>query len=1070
MPSLSQIHCSVKLKNGAPLTEYATRYKDGIVETYVAVPGAQSFYVHVTSKGYIAEGLAVFIFIDGKYQANRNKVDLKFPTHGDAPTSSYEIDLRFRQKEEKSGPGSFVGRSWSFAAAGSTENGPRCSEDEAKDIGNIEIVVLRCRAGDPASRSVLSRSALPSKPSTKSGRTHRTKGKKSKAEGESPGGLFGDGLLGLFDGAADGPAVEMQFRKVAECDACRDHPIPPGIEPRVAPYPTSPSYQVRDASIHPPILDGTDERQMWDCSKPATSLRFQLSGQTVNTQVEYSIPDTESAGVGGQHDPFWGPAPQEDYDNLESDPRHGARTLDFGNMDQSFAPDARGVNFPQATFFGQPPVSSKQAQDMTNFSTEPFAWDTSRWHSTMQMPGDQAGYRVVADHGVDADYFPMPDINNDTGYPLMPNIGRDADFHPTPAIGHRERPFPQDAVTHPQFTLDGPGSATYRYDPDTPQRKDGKRVIGTDAPNHQPPTPMQFGYFIPQYGTNIPNNRAAYQMYRGFPPPPNHPAPCQPLPAIPNNRRASVNVPMQQYQPGQDHQQQARPPRNNDWAHPQMIDPINLGRNAFDHAHAHSQLSQPENTIDLGPQKTDKPSEQKMRSQKPKYNLARVAKDLESYLATIQSHAKQYRNIISKPLPGIDVGSLTDRMKDAELIITLVAPIYKRLKEVQGSGVTSAALMLPGGLPAPIYQMLDMKVPSDAHVSPDNVDRASGPTKPSSRTESVKANDAWDAQSSKTSNASGVDWGAAPNGKHNVDTLSEHSINTDGDTGVSQDNWNDKPSGQDANDTWPQADAVDGWADSTDNKGKDQAADWDNQEKNDNSVGTWDQGNNETEKETSWGAKSNHSKKSNASDTGTAHSGKTGGKTGIPSYFADWRQEDSTSRPSPRPLRNPYIYPAEPLPSIPPSMQKTKTHVVRMEEGAPFEVPGRQPEYLDSMSHPFAVFRFKYRSANALKKTLKMDIVEDVDNEKMDYGFASITPAELMKQIKKGHRIMAEETAARALDAQNEMAGIPMSEARRKQLELHGNTPASDDMMVSGHANARSKYGAWIPTGAGKIG
>ena len=116
MPKLKQLSCSVELGPGKlALKEYGTRYTDGGVETFVAVPNVNvPFTILLKSEGYIAPGLAAFTFIDGEYQCNRNRGGLKFPSK-DVAASEYEIDFRFSQKEEKTSAGKFVGRVWSFA-------------------------------------------------------------------------------------------------------------------------------------------------------------------------------------------------------------------------------------------------------------------------------------------------------------------------------------------------------------------------------------------------------------------------------------------------------------------------------------------------------------------------------------------------------------------------------------------------------------------------------------------------------------------------------------------------------------------------------------------------------------------------------------------------------------------------------------------------------------------------------------------------------------------------------------------------------------------------------------------
>ena len=48
--------------SGTALNEFNTRYADGMVETYLAVPEvATAFTVNLRSKGYIAPGIAMFV-------------------------------------------------------------------------------------------------------------------------------------------------------------------------------------------------------------------------------------------------------------------------------------------------------------------------------------------------------------------------------------------------------------------------------------------------------------------------------------------------------------------------------------------------------------------------------------------------------------------------------------------------------------------------------------------------------------------------------------------------------------------------------------------------------------------------------------------------------------------------------------------------------------------------------------------------------------------------------------------------------------------------------------------------
>ena len=40
------------------------------------------FSVHLTSHGYTAPGLAMFVYVDGVYQVNRNRHNSKIPDEG----------------------------------------------------------------------------------------------------------------------------------------------------------------------------------------------------------------------------------------------------------------------------------------------------------------------------------------------------------------------------------------------------------------------------------------------------------------------------------------------------------------------------------------------------------------------------------------------------------------------------------------------------------------------------------------------------------------------------------------------------------------------------------------------------------------------------------------------------------------------------------------------------------------------------------------------------------------------------------------------------------------------------
>jgi hypothetical protein len=113
MPTLKDLKCSIELSESQRvLQEFGTTYGDGYVETFVPVPSkSQAFSVHVTSDKFIAPGISMYVFVDGVYQCNRNRQNLKFKKGSD---SHSVVDFRVRQKEEKQKDGSMIAREWKF--------------------------------------------------------------------------------------------------------------------------------------------------------------------------------------------------------------------------------------------------------------------------------------------------------------------------------------------------------------------------------------------------------------------------------------------------------------------------------------------------------------------------------------------------------------------------------------------------------------------------------------------------------------------------------------------------------------------------------------------------------------------------------------------------------------------------------------------------------------------------------------------------------------------------------------------------------------------------------------------
>ncbi|CBX95294.1 hypothetical protein IAQ61_004115 [Plenodomus lingam] len=146
MPCLKDLQCSIELSDSQQtLQEFGTSYGDAFVETFVPVPSKpESFSIHLTSDKFIAPGIAMYVFIDGVYQCNRNRQDLKLRK---SSKSRSLVDFRVRQKEEKQKDGSMIAREWKFEKLNivSADEAPHeCSSDLLANIGCIEVVVLRC--------------------------------------------------------------------------------------------------------------------------------------------------------------------------------------------------------------------------------------------------------------------------------------------------------------------------------------------------------------------------------------------------------------------------------------------------------------------------------------------------------------------------------------------------------------------------------------------------------------------------------------------------------------------------------------------------------------------------------------------------------------------------------------------------------------------------------------------------------------------------------------------------------------------------------------------------------------
>ncbi|KAJ4383042.1 hypothetical protein N0V86_002270 [Didymella sp. IMI 355093] len=146
MPLLKDLSCSIELSDDSePLQELGTVYGDAFVETFIPVPKKQqTFTVHLSGRNFIAPGIAMYVFIDGVYQCNRNRQNMKLRKPLDRRSL---VDFKVRQKEERQKDGSIIAREWTFEELdhASADGAPdSCSPNILENLGCIEVVVLRC--------------------------------------------------------------------------------------------------------------------------------------------------------------------------------------------------------------------------------------------------------------------------------------------------------------------------------------------------------------------------------------------------------------------------------------------------------------------------------------------------------------------------------------------------------------------------------------------------------------------------------------------------------------------------------------------------------------------------------------------------------------------------------------------------------------------------------------------------------------------------------------------------------------------------------------------------------------
>lgn len=125
MPQLRNLVCHVEWCGvDIPLQEHDALYHDGFVETFIAVPSlATPFQIRLKSTAYIAAGLAMFVYIDGAYQCNRNRQNLMLP-NGHMSEAQVKAEFCVKQKEEFNASGRFNVSPWRFKKTGDCKRYP----------------------------------------------------------------------------------------------------------------------------------------------------------------------------------------------------------------------------------------------------------------------------------------------------------------------------------------------------------------------------------------------------------------------------------------------------------------------------------------------------------------------------------------------------------------------------------------------------------------------------------------------------------------------------------------------------------------------------------------------------------------------------------------------------------------------------------------------------------------------------------------------------------------------------------------------------------------------------------
>lgn len=155
----------------------------------------------------------------------------------------------------------------------------------------------------------------------------------------------------------------------------------------------------------------------------------------------------------------------------------------------------------------------------------------------------------------------------------------------------------------------------------------------------------------------------------------------------------------------------------------------------------------------------------------------------------------------------------------------------------------------------------------------------------------------------------------------------------------------------------------------------------------------------------------------------------------IKPYWSEWTKNPVTIKPKVQP-REVYEYPALPLPTLPAGKaEKGITQAVHAGRGANYAHKLYRPEYLDSMSKPYAVFTFHYRSKPVLESILRHKIddsnIGEAKVEAKKHDLYGKTKEELVEALMKKTSVTAAQARAPTKAATNKADdwGVPARKA-----------------------------------------